>query len=55
MTPEPKRRGRPPVPPEARASARIEARVSPALADKFRALGGTSWLVRALKAARVRG
>lgn len=43
-TARPKRRGRPPKPPEELASERVELRLTPAERDKWRDLGGPKWL-----------
>lgn len=56
MTAEPKRKGRPPgstLPPEQRASVALHARLTPAHAAKWEALGGVEWLRRMLDRARV--
>ena len=56
MTPAPKRKGRPPgstLPPEQRASVALHARLTPAHAAKYAALGGVDFLRRMLDRARV--
>lgn len=54
-----KRRGRPPgitgprLPADQRASVHLRARLTPAHAAKFAALGGVDWLRRAIDRARL--
>jgi len=50
--PEPKRRGRPPVPAALRQTERVEIRLTPAQREKLDRLGGAQWLRERIEKAR---
>ena len=51
-SPEQKKLGRPPLPPESRKTARMELRLTAAQRAKVDRNGGPSWVVRMIDAAR---
>lgn len=53
MTDQPKRRGRPPLPPDQRRESVVwQARMSPEQRDKLQRLGGAAWLRERIDKAR---